>query len=318
MRCTEFDDKGNVKTTAGEFLKSELCIQHGILPRDLRTIDTHHVNPKSAILVRSEAILVNLAHIRALIKSDLVVIFDTFGSTNSYNQSIFIYDLQERLRSGNRDSLPYEFRALEAIFISVVSSLQSEVTVLENMVTKLLSDLEDSIQQEKLKDMLQYTKKLSEFYQGVVSTRDAINEVLDQDEDLAAMYLTAKKAGSPRDPSDHEEIELLLEAYLKQTEEVENKAATLISHMKSTEEIVQIMLDTNRNALLLFELKLTVATMSVGTGALIASMLGMNLRNYMENDPFAFGIVSAATLCTVGLTLAGALRKVKVLSKPYC
>jgi magnesium transporter len=138
------------------------------------------------------------------------------------------------------------------------------------------------------------------------------------DEDLAAMYLTAKKAGSPRDPSDHEEIELLLEAYLKQTEEVENKAATLISHMKSTEEIVQIMLDTNRNSLLLFELKLTVATMSVGTGALIASMLGMNLRNYMENDPFAFGIVSAATLCTVGLTLAAALRKVKVLSKPYC
>ncbi|KAH8551049.1 hypothetical protein BGW37DRAFT_494606 [Umbelopsis sp. PMI_123] len=318
MRCTEFDNKGNVQTTAGEFLKTDLCTQHSILPRDLRTIDTRHVNPKSAILVRSEAILINLAHIRALIKSDLVVIFDTFGSTNSYNQSIFIYDLQERLRSGNRDSLPYEFRALEAIFISVVSSLQSEVDVLENLVTKLLSDLEDSIQQEKLKDMLQYTKKLSDFYQGVTSVRDAINEVLDQDEDLAAMYLTAKKSGSPRDASDHEEIELLLESYLKQTEEIENKAATLISHMKSTEEIVQIMLDTNRNSLLLFELKLTVATMSVGTGALIASMFGMNLKNYMENDPFAFGIVSAATLCTVGLTLAGALRKVKVLSKPYC
>jgi magnesium transporter len=71
-------------------------------------------------------------------------------------------------------------RALEAIFISVVSSLQSEVDVLENLVTKLLSDLEDSIQQEKLKDMLQYTKKLSDFYQGVTSVRDAINEVLDQ------------------------------------------------------------------------------------------------------------------------------------------
>ena len=77
--------------------------------------------------------------------------------------------------------MPNSFvRALEAIFISVVSSLQSEVNVLDNMVTKLLSDLEDSIQQEKLKDMLQYTKKLSEFYQNVVSTRDAINEVLDQ------------------------------------------------------------------------------------------------------------------------------------------
>jgi magnesium transporter len=141
---------------------------------------------------------------------------------------------------------------------------------------------------------------------------------LSVDEDLAAMYLTAKKAGSPRDASDHEEIELLLESYLKQTEEIANKASTLISHMKSTEEIVQIMLDTNRNSLLLFELKLTVATMSVGTGALIASLFGMNLKNFMEDDPIAFGAVSAATLFTVGLTLAGAMRKVKVLSRPYC
>jgi magnesium transporter len=84
-------------------------------------------------------------------------------------------------------------RALEAIFISVVSSLQSEVNVLENLVTKLLSDLEDSIQQEKLKDMLQYTKKLSEFYQGVVSTRDAINEVLDQGSYFSSIILLIER-----------------------------------------------------------------------------------------------------------------------------
>ncbi|KAM3583004.1 magnesium ion transporter [Umbelopsis sp. WA50703] len=318
LRCTEFDEKGSVKTTAGDFLKTDLCTQHSLLPRDLRTIDTHHINPKAAILVRSEAILINLAHIRAVIKSDLVVLFDTFGSTNSYNQSIFIYDLQERLRSANRDGLPYEFRALEAMFISVVSSLHSELDVLNNLVTKLLSDLEDSVQQDKLKDLLQYTKKLSDFYQGVMTIRDAINEVLDQDEDLAAMYLTEKKAGSPRNAADHEEIELLMESYLKQTEEIANKAAILISHMKSTEEIVQIMLDTNRNSLLLFELKLTVATMSVGSGALIASLFGMNLKNFMEDDPMAFALVTGGTLFTVALTLAGAMRKVRVLSRPYC
>jgi magnesium transporter len=66
------------------------------------------------------------------------------------------------------------------MFISVVSSLHSELDVLNNLVTKLLSDLEDSVQQDKLKDLLQYTKKLSDFYQGVMTIRDAINEVLDQ------------------------------------------------------------------------------------------------------------------------------------------
>jgi magnesium transporter len=142
--------------------------------------------------------------------------------------------------------------------------------------------------------------------------------VISSDEDLAAMYLTEKKAGSPRNAADHEEIELLMESYLKQTEEIANKAAILISHMKSTEEIVQIMLDTNLNSLLLFELKLTVATMSVGSGALIASLFGMNLKNFMEDDPMAFALVTGGTLFTVALTLAGAMRKVRVLSRPYC
>lgn len=106
---TEFDQNGAVKTTAGEFLKSDFCQHHSLLPRDLRTIDTYSVYQKPTILVRPEAILVNVAHLKALLKSDMVVLFDTYGSTDSYNQSIFIYDLQERLRS-QKDGLPFEFR----------------------------------------------------------------------------------------------------------------------------------------------------------------------------------------------------------------
>jgi magnesium transporter len=65
-----------------------------------------------AILVRDEVILVNLGHIRALIKSDLVILFDTYGSTDSFHQSTFIYDLQEKLRNpgGTYGNLPFEFR----------------------------------------------------------------------------------------------------------------------------------------------------------------------------------------------------------------
>jgi magnesium transporter len=107
---TEFDQQGLVKTTAGDIRKSEFCQQHSLLPRDLRTIDTRSLNQKPTILVRSEAILINMAHMRALLKSDMVVLFDTFGSTDSYNQSIFVRDLQERLHSPNDDQLPFEFK----------------------------------------------------------------------------------------------------------------------------------------------------------------------------------------------------------------
>lgn len=48
------------------------------------------------------------------------------------------------------------------------------------------------------------------------------------DEDLAAMYLTDKKRGSERQVSDHEELELLLESFAKQSEEICNEAETTI------------------------------------------------------------------------------------------
>lgn len=105
---TEFDDTGSVCVTAGEFRKADLCQRHSLLPRDLRGIDSHSTYQKPAVLVRSEAILVNMTYLKALVKSDLVVLFDTFGSSDSYNQSIFIYDLQERLRTHHE--LPFEFR----------------------------------------------------------------------------------------------------------------------------------------------------------------------------------------------------------------
>lgn len=40
------------------------------------------------------------------------------------------------------------------------------------------------------------------------------------DEDLAAMYLTDKKTAHQRQISDHEELEVLLESFSKQVEEI--------------------------------------------------------------------------------------------------
>jgi hypothetical protein len=40
------------------------------------------------------------------------------------------------------------------------------------------------------------------------------------------MYLTDKKAGVPRPLSDHEELEVLLESFSKQVEEIVNESET--------------------------------------------------------------------------------------------
>lgn len=48
------------------------------------------------------------------------------------------------------------------------------------------------------------------------------------DEDLAAMYLSDKKAGRPRLDSDHDELEVLLESFSKQVEEIVNESETMM------------------------------------------------------------------------------------------
>lgn len=76
-------------------------------------------------------------------------------------------------------------RALEAILISVTSSLQSELDILEGPVNKLLGDLEDladieeSMSGDKLRDLLKFSKKLAKCEQDALSIRDALEEVLD-------------------------------------------------------------------------------------------------------------------------------------------
>ena len=47
------------------------------------------------------------------------------------------------------------------------------------------------------------------------------------DDDLAAMYLSDKKNGVPRNPDDHEELEVLLESFAKQVEEIVNEAENI-------------------------------------------------------------------------------------------
>lgn len=86
------------------------------------------------------------------------------------------------------------------------------------------------------------------------------------------MYLTDKKKNIAHDLHDHEDIEVLLESFAKQVEEIVNEAENIgvqisiyysfnpnsklsQSNVQSTQEIVELILDSNRNALLALDLK---------------------------------------------------------------
>ena len=58
---------------------------------------------------------------------------------------------------------------------------------------------------------------------------------------------------------------------------------------------MELILDSNRNALLTLDLKVSIATLGIGIGTLIAGLFGMNLRTGWEDDAHAFWVMSGVS-----------------------
>ncbi|KAK4154847.1 hypothetical protein C8A00DRAFT_42461 [Chaetomidium leptoderma] len=318
LRCTEVDGGGKVIMVDGELKKSELIARYGLLPRDLRKIDSSNL---PHILVRPSAILLNLLHLKVLIKHDRVLLFDVYGSTSSYPQSAFMYDLEGKLQqkqASGVNSLPYEFRALEAVLMSATSELEADFEAVRDPVIRILSELEEDIDREKLRMLLVLSKRVSTFEQKARLVRDAIEELLEADDDLAAMYLTEKTHDLIRGEDDHTEVELLLESYNKICDEVVQEAGNLVSSIRNTEEIIRAILDANRNSLMLLELKFSVGTLGLAMGTFLAGLYGMNLENFIEETNWGFGAVTTVStifsliVCWYGLVKLRKVQRVKM------
>ncbi|EMD34734.1 hypothetical protein CERSUDRAFT_116927 [Gelatoporia subvermispora B] len=322
LRCTILDADGNVKTISGQFRKADLCSEHRLNPRDLRKIDSRVPNLVPTILVRKEAILVNILHIRALVKADTVVLFDTYGSADSRLHSVFLYHLEHNLKVKG-SSLPYEFRALDSILLSVLSALEAEMVFIRNLVGGLLAELEDDIDHDRFKRLLHYSRRLTGFQNRAKLVHEALEEVLEQDEDLAAMYLSDKQNGTSRMLSDHEELEVLLESFSKQVEEIVNEAENIQSNVQSTQEIVELILDSNRNALLALDLKVSILTMGIGIGTLVAGLFGMNLKSHLEEHELGFVVMSLFSIVMAlmfswgGLRILARIRKIGLVNNGH-
>jgi magnesium transporter len=70
---------------------------------------------------------------------------------------------------------------------------------------------------------------------------------------------------------------------------------------------VKAILDANRNSLMLLDLKFSIGTLGIGSGAFIAALYGMNLKNFLEESELGFAelsgmsFVAAAVVCAYGL-----------------
>lgn len=158
--------------------------------RDLRLLDPLFIYP-STILGREKAIVVNLEQIRCVITADEVYLMNSLdGAVVQYKQ-----ELCNRLQAkrDHADNLPFEFKALELALELTCMSLDAQAKQLAADIYPVLDELASSISTLNLEQVRRFKGYLLGLTQRVQKVRDEIEHLMDDDGDMAEMYLTEKK-----------------------------------------------------------------------------------------------------------------------------
>lgn len=270
--------------------------------RDLRTIDLPSAGFPH-ILIREHSILVHIFDLRLIIQAHKTVLFDVdeeVGREHDDNTSrIFSHNIGAKLLSVSKEGTPYELRVLEIALTAVTSTLEAQYLVGKRQIKEMLATLnEDSIIQFELRTLLEHVRRLAAIEQRARHVRDTVQAVLNDDADMAAMYLSDKQAGRPHAQEDHQSVEYMLEATQKASDAVVQQTSGLLSDVKRTEETIQSILNVRRNEILVLEAQIEIFMVGLASATLVAGLYGMNVVNYFEESVYAFGAVSA--LCVMG------------------
>ena len=122
------------------------------------------------------------------------------------------------------------------------------------------------------------------------------------------MYLsTYKETGHRRRVDQHDEIEMMLENYVKQLDTIDSEVTSALRAVKTTETATQIRLEAMCNRVLRLDVFLNLGAVSLGTGGLVAGALRMNLTSGFKEEAIAFWFVSGFAVITSTLCFRGVL-----------
>ncbi|KAG5000036.1 hypothetical protein JHK82_021199 [Glycine max] len=331
-------------------LEKNAIVRHAAIPaRDLRILGPVFSH-SSNILAREKAMVVNLEFIKAIVTAEEVLLLDPLrqevlpfveqlrqqlpgksqpkllGGTEEQEGEMHVSNGRQWLPTpeaadGLQSELPFEFQVLEIALEAVCTYLDSNVADLERGAYPVLDELARNVSTKNLEHVRSLKSNLTRLLARVQKVRDEIEHLLDDNEDMAQLYLTRKwlqnqqfeeahlgattsnnfpntsrsvrQLGSIRseslvtshyeDDNNVEDLEMLLDAYFMQLDGTRNKILSVREYIDDTEDYVNIQLDNHRNELIQLQLTLTIASFAIAIETLIAGAFGMNIPCNLYN-----------------------------------
>ncbi|OAE25383.1 hypothetical protein AXG93_4620s1980 [Marchantia polymorpha subsp. ruderalis] len=278
--------------------RRQLLRTSGLRLRDLRRVDPSLwvTNSAPALLVREQAILLNLGSLRAIATKEDVLIFDH----QSVGARGFIEILIPRLavdKNGYVHEMPFELEVMESALISRTQRLEKALMDVEPRVISLLEVLPFRLTADVLEELRVSKQALVEVGAKAGALRDMLLELLENPQDIRRMTIMGSSCSMRKEDGDlectipqekqvaedeEEEIEMLLEYYLQRCESCHGQAEKLLSSAKEMEDSIAVNLSSRRLEVSRLELLLQVGTFCAALGALVAGIFGMNLKSYLE------------------------------------
>ncbi|KAK8948142.1 putative magnesium transporter MRS2-G [Platanthera guangdongensis] len=335
-----FDRTG--QSEVAELDKNAIIRWTSIPTRDLRILGPIF-SQSSNIIAREKAMIINLEFMKAIVTAEEVLLLDPL----SQEVLPFIEQLRQQIRLNSpcnvhepghgdvpgkqmsstggqqwlhnekgqvEEELPFEFQVLEVALEFVCTYLDSTVSDLERTAYPVLDDLAMNVSTKNLERVRNLKSNLTHLLARVQKVRDELEHLLDDNEDMAQLYLTRKQIQNQQfealmasatsnsivlaphldrmnsnirgsasftsfhsDDNNVEDLEMLLEAYFMQLEGTRNKILSVREYIDDTEDYVNIQLDSHRNELIQLQLILGIASFAIVINTLMVGLFSMNI-----------------------------------------
>eukprot|EP00980_Cylindrotheca_fusiformis_P020238 scaffold7316_cov123-Cylindrotheca_fusiformis.AAC.13 len=291
---------------------TEILKRTSILPRDLVSLDLTSERdqnsrpynlmqrPLTAILPRTDSILLSFGNIRAVAGRETVFVLDA----HSKAAKSFAEDLSRAYKVPNVGEPP-ELIFLEAVLKDTVDTFFRRISLFEPIVDDLLTKASNEVFSDQgVHQLVPLKDSLQSFELQVKKSLACLEDLLNDDEEMLQLLITeqavSRQTGVPVDVERHQHVELLVGVYAMQLGNLQHEIDYLLGRVQSKQEFVALALAGYRNRLVRTNVNIAIAGVSLAIMTTVAGLFGMNLISGLEESPVAFGVVT-------GLTTAAAL-----------
>lgn len=326
----------NGRVEAVQASTRSLAQSEELLPRDLRLLATRGAN----IAVRPAYYICRFPPFSAVVTSKSVLLIDSPDDvtlTSSGSGSLAHKELVRlatdvlegevmhsitRVRGDDEHPLPFEHLVLDAVLredwvrkqerfarLLVQTSLALAVRDPGSSSRRGLgllalgADRHAEAREHALYQLITLSENLDSLQVEVRRAQACLDGLLQNDEDMAALYLSHRQAeGVARATEQHQEVELLLEGYGTQLMDLSDRIIALQGSVRVHRTLEELKLRNERNRIMRVDLLLSMGGISLTISAVVGGFFGMNLTSGVEDVPGLFWVVGAcASSASVGL-----------------